>query len=167
MISFPERLGRVVGGTLTFLTVAAVLAGCTAPRPENRKPSVDPDAAKQQMIDAIDAMTERLGGEWKGRTGPDYAERCQLPDGSDGAHWVYLTGRTEAPPTEDPEHDAAAMRELWTDWGMTFERWADSDGPAIAARGGSSIASTNLYAFPGNYALEAISLCFPGDADRL
>lgn len=162
-----EKVGRVVGSTVTLLTVTALLAGCTAPQPEDRKPSVDPETAKQQMIDAVDAVTGRLGGEWKVRTGPDAPEACLLQDGSEGAHWVYLTGRLKGSAPEDPEPDAAAIRELWTTWGMTVERWAAPDGPAIAARGGSTIASSSLYAFPDNYTVQAVSLCFPGDAGRL
>jgi hypothetical protein len=157
---------RLVASTLMVVTVATALAGC-ARQPEGTKAYVDPDTAKQQMIDAIDDVTGRLGGEWKPRTGPDYAESCSLSGGEKGAHWVYLTGRTSDVGSEDPEPDAKKVLDRWKSQGMDVERWADPDGPAIVGRGGGSIASINLYAFPGNYTVEAISLCFPGDADSL
>ncbi|WP_027466450.1 hypothetical protein [Curtobacterium sp. UNCCL17] len=157
---------RWVASTLMVVTVATALAGC-ARQPEDSKPVVDPDVAKRQMIDAIDVVTGRLGGEWKARTGPDYAESCSLSGGEKGAHWVYLTGRTSRVGSEDPEPDAKKVLDRWKSQGMEVERWADPDGPAIVGRGGGSIDSINLYAFPGNYTVEAISLCFPGDADSL
>lgn len=159
-------LRRVAGSALALVMVIAVLAAC-ARQPEERKSSVDPDTAKQQMIDAIDDVTKHLGGVWKPRTGPDAPEHCELPDGTQGAHWVYLTGRTSSGDSEDPESDAKATLARWKSQGMKIERWADPDGPAIVGRGGGSIDSINLYAFPGNYTVEAISLCFPGDADSL
>ncbi|MGN7224223.1 hypothetical protein ACTHQN_15260 [Curtobacterium flaccumfaciens] len=160
------RIRSVAGSAFAFVMVIAVLAGC-ARHPEERKASVDPDTAKQQMIDAIDDVTVRLGGVWKPRTGPDAPEHCELPDGTRGAHWVYLTGRTSDVGSEDPEPDAKKVLDRWQSQGMEVERWADPDGPAIVGRGGGSIDSINLYAFPGNYTVEAISLCFPGDADSL
>ncbi|MFL0359730.1 hypothetical protein [Curtobacterium flaccumfaciens] len=157
---------RWVASTLMVVTVATVLAAC-ARQPEERKSSVDPDTAKQQMINAIDDVTKHLGGVWKPRTGPDAPEHCELPDGTQGAHWVYLTGRTSNVVSEDPEPDAKETLDRWESQGMEVERWADPDGPAIVGRGGGSIDSINLYAFPGHYTVEAISLCFPGDADSL
>lgn len=157
---------RVAVSAMALVVLVTVLAGC-ARHHEERKASVDPDTAKQQMIDAIDDVTGRLGGEWKPRTGPDYSESCGLSGGEKGAHWVYLTGRTSSVDSEDPKPDAKTTLARWKSQGMKVERWADPDGPAIVGRGGGSIDSINLYAFPGNYTVEAISLCFPGDADEL
>lgn len=153
-------------------TLAITLAGCVLREPDvsaqpPTEPPIDADTAKQQMIDAIDDVTKHLGGAWKPRTGPDAPERCELPDGTRGAHWVYLTGRTSSGDAEDPEPDAKKTLDRWKSQGMEVERWADPDGPAIVGRGGGWIDSINLYAFPGNYTVEAISLCFPGDADAL
>lgn len=162
--------------TVSAVLVAAALpfamTGCVLSEPDTgasrrTEPTVDADTAKQQMIDAIDDVTGRLGGEWKPRTGPDYSESCGLSGGEKGAHWVYLTGRTSSVDPEEPESDAKATLARWKSQGMKVERWADPDGPAIVGRGGGSIDSINLYAFPGNYTVEAISLCFPGDADEL
>ncbi|MCJ1713411.1 hypothetical protein [Curtobacterium sp. VKM Ac-2922] len=155
---------RVVTITSAIVMVASVLVGCTAQHVEEGKPSMDPDVAKQKMIDAVNDVIGRLGGQWKPRTGPDAPESCQLSNGQKGAHWVYLTGSADG---GDPEPDAAATKKLWRSQGMAVERWADPDGPVIVGRGGGSVDSINLYAFPGNYTVEAISLCFPGDADRL
>ncbi|ROQ06920.1 hypothetical protein EDF42_2092 [Curtobacterium sp. PhB172] len=156
-------VGRVAASAMALVALVTVLAGC-ARHPEERKPSVNPETAKQQMIDAVDEVTGRLGGEWKPRTGPDYAERCQLPDGEDGAHWVYLTGRADG---GDPQNDAAETADRWEAQGMTIERWGKGDRPAIVGRGGGSVESISLYAYPGNYTVQALSLCFPGDADEL
>lgn len=152
--------------------LAITLAGCVLREPDvsaspPTEPPIDADTAKQQMIDAIDDVTKHLGGVWKPRTGPDAPEHCELPDGTQGAHWVYLTGRTSRGGSQDPESDAKATLARWKSQGMKVERWTDPDGPAIVGRGGGSIDSINLYAFPGNYTVEAISLCFPGDADEL
>ncbi|MCJ1713409.1 hypothetical protein [Curtobacterium sp. VKM Ac-2922] len=149
---------------MMVLAAVPVLAGCSANPPEHRGPAVTAETAKQKMIDAVDTVTGRLGGTWTPRTGPDYAESCELETGDEGANWVYLTGRADG---GDPEPDAAATRHLWKSQGMTVERWADPDGPAIVGRGGDSVDSISLYAFPGNYTVQAVSLCFRGDADRL
>jgi hypothetical protein len=79
--------GRVALSILMLVTIATMISGC-ARQPEERKPSVDPGTVKQQMIDAVDGATSHLGGKWKPRTEPDYAESCQLSAGEDGAQWV-------------------------------------------------------------------------------
>ena len=50
---------------------------------------------------------------------------------------------------------------------MTVEHWGDEDRPAVVARGGGQIDSISLYAYPGNYTVQAVSVCFPGDDDEL
>ncbi|MGU3410031.1 hypothetical protein ACLBWP_07995 [Microbacterium sp. M1A1_1b] len=154
---------RAAASALVLVAIATVLTGC-AGHSQERTPSMDPETAKQKMIATVSAVTERLGGVWTTRSGPDYAQKCQLPDGESGAHWVNLVANAEG---GDPDPDAAATTELWKSQGMTVERWADPDGPAIVGRGGDSVDSISLYAFPGSYTVQAVSLCFRGDADRL
>jgi hypothetical protein len=155
--------GRVAMTVVMLVVTATGIAGC-ARQSEERKPSVDPETAKQQMIEAVDDVTSHLGGEWKPRTGPDYAESCQLSEGEDGAQWVYLTGRGHG---GDPEPDAAETADRWKRRGMTVERWGDADRPAVVGRDGGSVDSISLYAYPGNYSVQAVSVCFAGDADEL
>jgi hypothetical protein len=159
-------LVRVIATASSLLSTATMLAGC-AQQPAESTRSVDSETAKRQMIDAVDDATEQLGGDWEARTGPDYAESCQLPGGEEGAHWVYLTGRIDGSSPTGPELDASATTDRWKEQGMTVERWSDPDGPVLVGRGGGSISSISLYAFPGNSTVEALSLCFPGDPDVL
>lgn len=125
---------------------------------------MDADTAKRQMIEAVDDATGRLGGSWKARTGPDYTEDCALPDGKQGAHWRYLTGSTLE---GSPEDDAARMADHWRSQGMDIVERDSSDGPAIFGGGGGKLASISVYAYSGNYTVQAVSLCFPGDADQI
>jgi hypothetical protein len=41
------------------------------------------------------------------------------------------------------------------------------DRPAVLGRGGGEVDSISLYAYPGDTTVQAVSLCFPGDADAL
>lgn len=125
---------------------------------------MDPAVAKRQMIAAVDEATGHLGDTWKGRTGPDYPEDCRLPDGDQGARWRYLTGRDRV---GSPEDDATRLEDLWKAAGMKVSRRDTSDGPVVFASGGGKIASINAYAYSGNYTVQALSLCFPGDADEI
>jgi hypothetical protein len=160
---------RVSLALLAVTAVTTVLAGCVPHGSDPRatrgtEPSVDADTAKQQMIDAVDDATGRLGGSWKARTGPDYTEDCALPDGGQGAPWRYLTGSTLE---GTPEEDAARMADHWRSQGMSIVERDSSDGPAIFGGGGGKIASISVYAYSGNYTVQAVSLCFPGDADQI
>ncbi|OII08615.1 hypothetical protein [Curtobacterium sp. MCBA15_005] len=143
--------------------------GCAAQRTgtgssERAERQVSENAAKRQMVEAVDDATERLGGEWKARTGPDYAEGCVLADGERGAHWRYLTGSTLA---GRPDADAARVTEHWERQGMRVTQRDSSDGPAIFGDGAGKVTSISVYAHSGNYTVQAVSLCFPGDADEL
>jgi hypothetical protein len=157
---------------LSVLAVAAIalaLSDCALRGPDTEashrtEPPVDAETAKQQMIDAVDDVTGRLGDDWKARTGPDYAEDCALPDGAPGAQWRYLVGSSR---TGTPEEDAQNVTDHWKASGLTTERRNSSDGPAVFAGGGDQFASISLYAYSGNYTVQAVSSCFPGDADDL
>jgi len=125
---------------------------------------VDADTAKQQMVAAVDDATGLLGGDWQARTGPDYAEDCTLPSGEQGAQWRYLTGSTR---TGDPAADGARVAEYWRGQGMDVVVRGSADEPAVFASGGGEISSISVYTPSGNTTVQALSLCFPGDADRM
>ncbi|WIE74667.1 hypothetical protein [Curtobacterium sp. MCSS17_007] len=125
---------------------------------------MDAETAKQQMIDAVDDATRLLGGHWEARTGPDYPEDCVLSDGEQGAQWRYLTGSTLA---GNPSEDGARIADHWRGQGLQVVVRGSSDGPAVFGSGGGQIASISAYVYPGNYTVQAVSLCFPGDADRI
>jgi hypothetical protein len=163
-------VGRSFVGSVLLVGMLLVGAtGCDAQRTgtgasELREPQVSADATKRQMVEAVDDATERLGGDWKARTGPDYAEDCVLADGEAGAQWRYLTGSTLA---GRPQADAARMTEHWEAQGMKVTRRDSSDGPANFGDGAGKVSSISVYAYSGNYTVQAVSLCFPGDADEL
>jgi hypothetical protein len=158
-----------VGSVLLVGMLLVGLTGCAVQRTgtgasERAEPQVSANAAKRQMVEAVNDATERLGGDWKARTGPDYAEDCVLADGEAGAHWRYLTGSTLA---GRPDADAARMTEHWEAQGMRVTQRDSSDGPAIFGDGAGKVTSISVYAYSGNYTVQAVSLCFPGDPDEL
>ncbi|MCS5487435.1 hypothetical protein NY588_09885 [Curtobacterium flaccumfaciens pv. beticola] len=153
----------------TVVVLSGLLAGCAFGAPDTSttrrtEPTVDADSAEQRMIEAVDDATARLGGVWKPRTGPDYAEDCVLPDGEQGARWRYLTGSELA---GDPTADGARMADHWRAQGMEVVVRDSEDGPAVFGSGGDDIAGISVYAYSGNSTVQALSRCFPGDADRI
>ncbi len=160
---------RGVVSVLMAAVVIGLLAGCVRSTPDigttrGTDHTVDAQTAKQQMIDVVDDTVQRLGGEWKPRTGPDAPENCRLPDGSSGAHWRYLTGSTIE---GTPDKDGPAVAQHWRDQGMQVTERGTSTGPVVFGGGGREIASISFSAASGNYTVQAVSLCFPGDADRM
>lgn len=160
---------RLVVGALAAAIVGTTLTGCVvgAPgptRPGRTEPPVDADTAKQQMIDAVQDATDRLGGTWTPATGPDYAEQCSTPDGDEGAHWRYLVRRDSL---GDPRVDADELADRWRDRGMRVARRGTEDRPTVVGSGGGSVSSASLYVSDAGYSVQAVSLCFPGDADEL
>jgi hypothetical protein len=156
------------GGSGLGTLVVLALVGCTAhaPAPDpttTRAPTVNRDVAQQQMVDDVEAVTGRLGGTWQPRTGPDYLEDCRLPDGDQGAKWRYLVTRSS---TGDIVGDVAATEARWQRQGMTIDHWGTADRPTIVGRGGGRTDSIRLTVADGQYAVQALSLCFPGDADE-
>jgi hypothetical protein len=163
-----EHLRRTTGLLLAVGVISVMMSGCAQQRAEQPRPertsSVDADVAKQQMIDAVADATGRLGGDWEKRTGPDYAEECQLPDGSQGAKWRYLVTRAM---TGDIAADVASTEAHWKEQGMLIDHWGTADRPTIVGRGGEETDSIRLTVADGQYAVQSVSLCFPGDADDL
>ncbi len=160
---------RIVTTSVVVFALAGLSTGCVPSAPDGatgRRTESVPDAetAEQQMIDAVDDATRLLGGHWEARTGLDHPEDCVLSDGEQGAQWRYLTGSTLA---GDPSEDGARIAEHWRGQGLQVIVRGPSDGPAVFGSGGEQIASISAYAYPGNSMVQAVSLCFPGDADRI
>ncbi|PYY37312.1 hypothetical protein DEJ31_10435 [Curtobacterium sp. MCPF17_031] len=123
-----------------------------------------PAAAKQQMVDAVDDLTGRLGGDWDQGTGPDYADACALPDGQPGAQWVDVRTR---PSVGNVTEDLPVVEAHWKRQGMTIDRWGSTAHPTLVGRGGAATDSISLSVADDQYGVQAVSLCFPGDADEL
>ena len=162
-----RRLRRRAGVLGTAVLVVGALVGCSAagpapapaPTSEHAVPAVNRDVAQQQMVDDVEAVTGRLGGRWQPRTGPDYLEDCRLPGGDQGAKWRYLVTRAGT-------GDVAATEARWQHQGMTIDHWGTADRPTIVGRGGGRTDSIRLTVSEGQYAVQSVSLCFPGDADE-
>jgi putative hemolysin len=163
-----RRARRCVGASLGTLVVGT-LVGCASPAPaptgtETTAPVVDQATAQRQMVAAVDETTAALGGAWQHETGPEYAEDCALPNGEQGAQWRFLVTR---PSVGEVASDVAATEARWRDQGMSIDHWGTADEPTITGRGGGTTKSISLSVAKDLYGVEAVSLCFPGDADEL
>lgn len=164
-----RHVRRIMTATVVLLLSAVSTAGCAGQQRDatpstERTTSVDADSAQRTMIDIVDQTTAALGGEWETRTSPDYVESCQLSSDEEGARWVYRVARAAS---ADVEADAAAASDVWRSAGLTVDRLADSKGPAVVARGGDRVEMIRFFAFTGNYSIQALSMCFAGDADEI
>jgi hypothetical protein len=163
MTSHLRRIA-VPGFLIATAIAVAACSGAPAPTPtQTNGSSVDSETAKQQMIDAVDDVTGRLGGAWDPQTGPDYPEDCVLPDGSQGAHWAYLVRRESG---GDPVADSTMLVAHWEAQGKSIDRWGSEDRPVVVGRGGD-VSSVSLQVAGARYSVQAVSLCFPGDADEI
>ncbi|ROQ06919.1 hypothetical protein EDF42_2091 [Curtobacterium sp. PhB172] len=59
------------------------------------------------------------------------------------------------------------MVQHWEAPGTGIVQRDSSDGRAVLRSGGGNVLSISVYAYSGNSTVQAVSLCFPGDADRL
>ncbi|MDP9735399.1 MULTISPECIES: hypothetical protein [unclassified Curtobacterium] len=59
------------------------------------------------------------------------------------------------------------MADHWRAQGMRVTARDTSTGPVVFGGGGGDIASISFSAVPGSSTVQAVSLCFPGDADRI
>lgn len=148
--------------------VVGTLVGCASPAPtptpsETATP-VDADTAQRQMVEAVDAVTTRLGGDWRQRSGPDHAEDCTGSDGRAMARWTSFVTRTGNDGVAD---EMPTIGHGWREQGMTVERWGSASEPTVVGRGGGRLSSISLSVAPGLTAVQSVSLCFPGDADAL
>lgn len=159
---------RLTGMLLLLALFGGSAVGCAqspAPEPQaERTPAVDSESAQQRMVDVVKDATESLGGDWKVRSGPDYAEACRLPGGDTGAKWTYFLTRAQ---TGDVSADAAKVEAHWKALGMSIEHLGTKTEPTVIGRGGDRTDSISFSIAPGLYAIQSVSLCFPGDADQL
>ncbi|MDN3478263.1 hypothetical protein [Curtobacterium sp. APC 4022] len=158
---------RLTAAAIGVLVVGA-LVGCASPAPtptpsETATP-VDPDTAQRQMVEAVDAVTTRLGGDWRQRSGPDYAEDCTGSDGRVMARWTSFVTRTGNDGVTD---EMPTIEHGWREQGMTVERWGTTSEPTVVGRAGGRLSSISLSVAPGLTSVQSVSLCFPGDADAL
>ncbi|PZE85006.1 hypothetical protein [Curtobacterium sp. MCBD17_032] len=123
---------------------------------------MDPESAQQLMVDVVEDATESLGGNWRVRSGPDYAEACELPDGDIGAKWTYFLTRAQ---TGDVSADVAELEARWRARGMALERLGTKTEPTVIGRGGDRTGAISFSVAPGLYVIQSASLCFPGNAD--
>jgi hypothetical protein len=153
------------------LAVSAVLAatallltscGGTPVQPnETGATSVTPDEAKQSVTTFVDHSTTALGGDWTPRGGPGLSP-CTTGDGDGGVSWVVIVDRQAG---DDPHADVDAVEQLWTQRGVTTERYQSGGAdPIVGIRGaGGPTTSVDFYADPRGYALTAESECAEGD----
>lgn len=161
--------GRAARSAVTLVASALVLTGCVLPEqgagePRRAQPVIDADAAKQQMVVAVDDLTGRLGGDWDQGTGPDYADACALPGGQPGAQWVDVRTR---PFVGNVTEDLPVVEAHWKRQGMTIDRWGSTAHPTLVGRGGAATDSISLSVADDQYGVQALSRCFPGDPDDL
>ncbi|PZF12624.1 hypothetical protein DEJ25_07785 [Curtobacterium sp. MCPF17_011] len=125
------------------LGVVLLLTGCRpagVPEPTPpATPAVNERDAKQQMINAVDDLTGRLGGDWRQGTGP----------------------------VGDVSSDLAEVEGLWKQQGMTIQRWGFTAHPTIVGRSGDATDSISLSVADQQYGIQALSRCFAGDPDEL
>jgi hypothetical protein len=163
-----RSLRRHAAPALAAATIGLFVAGCApqtgAPERAAATPHLVAETAQRQMIDAVDDLTGRLGGDWEQGTGPDYAEACALPEGRSGAHWVDVRTRSSL---GDVPNDLAAVEGLWEQQGMAVDRWGSTAHPTIVGRGGDRTESVSLSVTDHQYGVQAVSRCFVGDPDEL
>jgi hypothetical protein len=150
------------------VAIGLLVVACTqhpaVPNTSPATPVLGPGTAKQQMVDTVDDLTGRLGGDWRQGTGPDYADACALPGGRQGAQWVDVRTR---PSAGDVSSDLAEVEGLWKQQGMTIQRWGSTAHPTIVGRGGDATDSISLAVADQQYGIQALSRCFAGDPDEL
>jgi hypothetical protein len=166
MTSDPITAHRRTAATIGILVVG-MLGGCASPAPtptETAAPVLDADTAQRQMVEAVDAVTTRLGGDWRQRSGPDYAEDCTGSDGRAMARWTSFVTRKGNDGVAD---EMPTIERGWREQGMTVERWGTASEPTVVGRDGGRLASISLSVAPDLTVVQSVSLCFPGDADEL
>lgn len=159
---------KLIDRTFTRLVIPAaistaatlMLSGCNGGTP------VEPEDAKQAVVDIVGVSAETLGGEWQVYSGPA-VRGCTKGSGGDGAAYAYTLMR--GPTTVDPEADVTALEELWTDRGIATERYqSGSAAPTLGIRGaGGPTTSIDLLADARGYSISAVSECADGNASEM
>lgn len=126
-----------------------------------------PSDAKQSIVDLVEESTAAVGGEWTLYRGPA-AEVCEQPDGSEGAHFVYILERNGADGPA-PAADIRTVEELWKSKGITTERFqSGSSTPLTGVNGvGGPVTSVGFDAYPQGYTITGVSECSDGDVREL
>lgn len=159
-----RRFAAAAIGVLVVGTLVGCATPAPTPTPSETATPVDSDTAQRQMVDAVDAVTTRLGGDWRQRSGPDYPEDCTGSDGRAMARWTSFVTRTGNDGVAD---EMPTIEHGWREQGMTVERWGTTSEPTVVGRAGGRLSSISLSVAPGLTAVQSVSLCFPGDADAL
>lgn len=159
-----HRLTAAAIGVLVVGTLVGCATPAPTPTPSETATPVDADTAQRQMVDAVDAVTTRLGGDWQQRSGPDHAEDCTGSDGRAMARWTSFVTRTGNDGVAD---EMPTIGHGWREQGMTVERWGTTSEPTVVGRAGGRLSSISLSVAPGLTSVQSVSLCFPGDADAL
>ena len=159
-----RRFAAAAIGVLVVGTLVGCATPAPTPTPSETATPVDADTAQRQMVEAVDAVTTRLGGDWRQRSGPDYAEDCTGSDGRAMARWTSFVTRTGNDGVAD---EMPTIEHGWREQGMTVERWGTTSEPTVVGRAGGRISSISLSVAPGLTSVQSVSLCFPGDADAL
>ncbi|PZF12625.1 hypothetical protein DEJ25_07790 [Curtobacterium sp. MCPF17_011] len=167
-VSTGTRHRRLAAALLMLTLFSGAVAGCaqhTTPGPQSDgTPVVDSESAQQRIVEVVDDATERLGGDWRVRSGPDYAEACELRNGDRGAEWTFFVTRAQI---GDVAADVAKVEARWREQGMSVDRWGTKTEPTVVGRGGDRTDSISFSVAPDLYVIQSVSLCFPGDADEL
>ena len=159
-----RRFAAAAIGVLVVGTLVGCATPAPTPTPSETATPVDADTAQRQMVDAVDAVTTRLGGDWRQRSGPDHAEDCTGSDGRAMARWTSFVTRTGNDGVAD---EMPTIEHGWREQGMTVERWGTTSEPTVVGRAGGRLSSISLSVAPGLTSVQSVSLCFPGDADAL
>ncbi|WP_144763555.1 hypothetical protein [Curtobacterium sp. 9128] len=152
----------VATAVLAATTLLLTSCGGTPVQPnESSATAVQPDDAKQSIVDFVDRSTAALGGDWKPRQGPGLS-KCTTGAGDDGVSWVYIVDRSDA---GDPKADVDTLEQLWKQRGVTTERYqSGGQDPILGVRGtGGPTTTVDFTADPRGYAITGESECAEGD----
>ena len=150
--------------TALVMTATLSLTGCSADEGKNGE-TQDVNDAKGAIGAFVDESSSALGGDWRVSSGPA-VESCDR-DGGQGAAFGYLVAIDQ--PGGDLEQDIASLERLWTERGLTTERYqSGGSDPVLGIRGsGGSIATVDFLADPRRYGIDSLSSCVEGDAAEL
>lgn len=153
------RTSRVAATVALLVAVPFLLTGC------QRGPTVQPNEAKQDIVDVVDRTTEALGGEWTVRRGPALGP-CPATAGTNGVTWTYILDRDEV---GDKTADRAQVEDLWDSSGITASDY--ESGGADPLRGvvghGGPTWSIEFLTRSDGYTVHGVSQCADGDYEEM
>ena len=147
------------------MTAALSLTGCSADDGRNMV-TQDVNDAKGAVVAFVDESSSALGGDWRVSSGAA-VESCDQDGGGEGAAYGYLVAIDQ--PGGDPEQDIASLDRLWTERGLTTERYQSGGSDPVLGLGGSggSVATVDFLADPRRYSIDSLASCVDGDADEM